>query len=971
MRRISFIPCIFLLIAVQPVFSQVSDDTLYREAQRRYQSGDFELADSLFNRYLQEYPAGRRAAEASFHQAIIDYKLGSYRQALEKIDSFMDRYPGYEPREIVLFWRGCILYQVDDYERAAADLGVFLLTAENGQYRQKALLFKGLSEAKLKNTGKAIEYLRRAVAVLTEDKEKAYAAVYLLSLLASREEYETILRLLEEDLRDIRFEDYKGYRELYTAEAMWHLGRTEDAAKIYKAMVKEQLPGDIAVVPFKRLFSLYQERNEQTEMQILIDEAEVKLSGKPAILSEFWSVVGVTSFQSGKYDLAESYLSRAWRMRRTARVSDVVPVYLAELNRRRQDIGKASEILETYFNEGGKETVLSLAKLGSIYQQTERWEDASKAFQKITVTFPDTEKLGEYVYYLAYSLYRQQRFDEAADEIKEVLEKRRGGSYAPKLFRLQSIIEKEQGDYDAAISSLRQYVPVNPEDYSARYDLMQLYYRQGKYETVIAEVEQFYEENPDFELQEPKLHVLFRYLHGLSCIPGKEYGRAAGILEGIREKAARDVSEIEPYVLFYIGWARYRNGEYGPALSTYRTFFNAYPDHPLTERAYYTAGWCAYTDEKYAEAVELFQLFFNENLDTPLRGKGVLMFGKSAVHSKQYEDAAFAFHYLVDNFPDSDLADDAQFEYAEVLRLEDKLDQSIEAYKEVFTKYPRSSLAEEAMYKRGELLYRQGRYIEARNAFYEYRNSFPEGTLMDAALYWGGMAFKFSDEPFGAVLLWERLIDSYPESSFRPDALAETAVIYMESGNLQEALDLYNRLIHQYPVEAKSVRAEVQREKIRNMVRGMTGKEAELSAVIAQEGVDTRAGREAALEVSKLYIYRGRREEDELKRAKLMLEMLLERRAEDPQSAARAKYLLGEYYFRMGEMRQAANAFIEAATMYPRDRDFMASALYKAAEITKRTGNLADTRALVDRMQKNFPDSQWSLEAKKLLEGAR
>lgn len=969
MKKIIVLVCLFAFAA--NAYGQVREDSLFREGQRRFLSSDYELADSLFSRYLQDYPEGRRVPDALFHRAIIEYKLGNYRSALDKIEDFILRYPGYDPRESVLFWRGCILYQLEEYGRAAADLGVFLLSAEDERYKQKALLFKGVSEIKLGSYEKGAEYLEQAVFSQTNPEEKAFAAINLFSVWSKQGDYGAITRMVEDELAGFDFGSLSSYRDLYYAEALWNTGNIADAEELYLKMISGELPGDTAVFPFKRLFSLYQREGREGDLQILVEQAEVRLSDKPAVLSEFRSVVGVTSFQNGKFDLAESYLTRAWRMRDKAPVKDVVPVYLAELERRRQDILSAAEILETYFTEGGKETILSLAKLGAIYIQNNRWDAASRQFGKLIEKFPEAEQFGEYAYFYAFSLYKLGSSADALSALSSVLESGKGGDYTDKLHRLSSIVRIDTNQLDGAISSLRQYLPRNENDYSAWYDLFRIYYRLEKYDTVVSEVERFYETHPDFEDLEPEMNVLFRYLHGLSVIPGKEYGRAAGILGSIREDASEYVPEIEAYVLFYTGWALYRNVEYARSLEVYRTFLQKYPDHPLRYRAVYTAGWCAYTEELYEDASDLFQTFFDETIDPNLRMKGILMFGKSAGHLGNFEDAEFSYQYIAENFPDSELADDALFEYAETLRMEEKIDRSIDAYRELFLAFPNSSLAEEAMYRRGELLYRQGRYIEARNAFYEYRNSFPEGELMDAALYWGGMAFKYSDEPFGAVLLWERLIASYPESSFRPDSMAETAEIYLSSGNLDEALDLYNKLINRYPVEAKSVQAEIQREKIRNMIQGMSGREAELSALIARDGVDTENGRDAVLELSRIYIYRGMSREEELNRAKLMLEMIVEKRTEDPEAAARAKYLLGEYYFRIRNMEAAANAFIEAATMYPRDRDFMASAMYKAAEITIRIGSTREAASLVERMEKNFPGSQWSLEARKLLEERR
>ena len=242
MKKIALAACFLSIFVPALLFSQAREDTLFREAGRRFQSGNYKLADSLFYRYIQDFPDGRRVPEAFFHRAIIAYKLGNYEEALQKIEDYISRFLGYDPQESVYFWRGCILYQLRDYGRAAADLGVFLLSAEDRQYTRKALLFKGMSELKLGNTEKAAEYLDRALNTLTESGEKAFAAVQLLSVLSKQGRYEKVQKLVSDELVEVDFGDYAVYRDLYLAEALWNSGDKSGAAELYESMIQEEVP---------------------------------------------------------------------------------------------------------------------------------------------------------------------------------------------------------------------------------------------------------------------------------------------------------------------------------------------------------------------------------------------------------------------------------------------------------------------------------------------------------------------------------------------------------------------------------------------------------------------------------------------------------------------------------------------------------------------------------------------------------
>ena len=159
--------------------------------------------------------------------------------------------------------------------------------------------------------------------------------------------------------------------------------------------------------------------------------------------------------------------------------------------------------------------------------------------------------------------------------------------------------------------------------------------------------------------------------------------------------------------------------------------------------------------------------------------------------------------------------------------------------------------------------------------------------------------------------------------------------------------------------------AATRAEEIRFLLLGLSSREAELSATISREGgAGSRAGRDAMLELARLYI------SDDSSPTDLAFQMLQEIVAtNDAVTTARGRFLLGEYYVRRGNPPSAVQEFLLAALANPADRDQVAESLYRAAEMTKLAGDVAQTRELARRLAESFPDSQWVDRAAELVEG--
>ncbi|MBN1838339.1 MAG: tetratricopeptide repeat protein, partial [Spirochaetales bacterium] len=339
--------------------------------------------------------------------------------------------------------------------------------------------------------------------------------------------------------------------------------------------------------------------------------------------------------------------------------------------------------------------------------------------------------------------------------------------------------------------------------------------------------------------------------------------------------------------------------------------------------------------------------------------------GRSLVNLQDLDEAAAVFRTLYTTQPGSPFADDALFEYAGILAARNRWSEAAATYGSLADRYSGGPLAEEALYKRAEVLGAAGQHKQAKDAYFDYRRGFPKGRLVDASLYWGGMAAHELGERFEAVLHWERLAQEHPDSPFVVDALRRTAEAYADRGDYRRAIQLYTTLRERFPAEARSYGVPARLDELKYQLQGLSDREAVLSSIVGREGgAETQKGREAMIELSRMYIYEG---SGRIDLAYQMLTAVVEK--QEPETAAQAQYLIGEYHYRKGDSLQAAQEFLKAAYANPADRDLMAASIYRAAEMMSLAGRPADVRELVGRLEQHFPDSPWTAEARKLTEG--
>ncbi|MFO7849042.1 MAG: tetratricopeptide repeat protein [Spirochaetia bacterium] len=976
---------ILLCLTIFSVWAASEETRLFEEAERRYNRGDYRFALSRYEKLIQEYPTSEYSADAHFRKGVILFRIGKPAEAVSYLDRVKNRYGYTRFAPYIPFWQGAAHYMLDEYESAMEYFSSFLDSGTQ-RYREDALFYKALCQRELNEPEKALE----TIETISEDPLNLFSKPEVFRLyvdvLLKMENYEQILSVYDSVPIDEAPKELSHPLTLYRAEALYALERREEAEKLYEQLLEAET--DISAIAYQRLFSFYLEEGRDEESQVILERAQSALSGYPELLNEFFMRVGINSFKAGNHGLAESYLRRVRRSVSPEEIDELVPLYLTYAVEKNEGADEALSLLEEYITASedrlGRSEALLFAAV-RLSSENENWKKAEQYGERYLDMYPESDYSARANYLYAFALRERGKPGAALTVLSDMSRSREERDIYDDILLLTARAGMDLERWEEAEEALREYLSHHPEDPQGYMDLMRVSFYRNEWEQVQRWVDELYEHIPGFEEEYPDLFYQTIYFEGLASLGLGEYKKGAEKLEGIAQEEffkSGSAEVLGPQLLFFAGWGWYKGAEYSNALSFFSRLRELYPEHERVQESLYLAGWSAFAAGSYREAEEMFAEYARFADERNERMRGHYMNARSLASQGDTQEALLVYRDVFEDGKGTPAADDALYEYAELLAEVGRIDDSTEAFLRLYREYPRSDLAEEALFRRGELLIREEEYEEAREAYYVHRSRFPRGELIDLSLYWGAVAARRSGEPYGAALLLERLTEEYSESSIHEDALQELAELYDEVGNYEKAVRYYRSFRSQYSEKAEEENITRRIETLKEIMDGKSSREAELTVTLEQSGLDTQEGREAAVELAGIYLNRYSEDIKEKREEALsLLRSVVERTEEEAEEssdgegseknrhiAARAQYYIGEYHRRDGAHSEAAKTYADAAALAQGDEDLTARSMYMAAESAEKAGDTAGARKMVQRLETNFPDSEWSEEGRRLID---
>ncbi|GAB1482120.1 hypothetical protein MASR2M78_09350 [Treponema sp.] len=981
----------FLLVVffVQMVGAQSFERDAFLDAESRFLSKNYTIALERYNEFLRSWPDSEYVADAQYRRSVTLYRLGRTGEAYDSLARVAARYRSTKYLRYIPFWQGVIEYDRGDYEQALSRFQSLAQNPPDVDTLRQTLIYQGKAATALKKNDEGIAAFERLVELLAlapaHLEEEASALLFLSELYVSSNANTKLITLWErldpEKLPLVERESIS----LRVAEAYWALDLLDKAMPLFEKLSSSSRQA-IATASLGRLLEQARRSGSEEAVSAIVVKAENVLRSSPGQLAEFWLRVGSGAFQEGRLDLARSYFLRVSALSSAEALNPDVPIYLAEIAFRSGDVPEAYKILSTVKVTEAADLARIKLRLGWYALQLGVWENAKIALDE-AISALDTmgdRASGDLArYYLAYALYRGENAEEALIQINSS-----DLSY-PGAKRLRAELLRNAGRPSDALEAFEGLIAEN-DSLEVRVALMSLLFENGRFDRVVASALDLDKVISAGRALPKELRFAANYSAGISSAAVGAYAQAVKYLD-IALKEPFPTEETAAWALYYKGWSLYRLARFQEAKTSFDALLRTYPSHKNAYAAAYLAAWSSASLGDYRSASlsasRAAELSSSPNLgedSNEALARAAYLEGTLRPFFSDFDGALAALDRAAkagstSNPPKQTMYTvRAYFEKGAVLEKAGRIDASDAAFALVTRNYPSDALASEAAYRRGELQYRAKNWKAAVERFAAYRQSYPQGQRFDAALYFGGIALKASGTTDAGILLWERLLAVYPSSLYRFPTSFALARSYREKEDWEAAFRAYTSAIAEFGDRARAAGAADEAETLRYLMAKLPEKAARLHTLLNKEnGAATATGRKVAIELARFYINESAQREAALP----LLDEVIALADEDPASASEAEALKGDYFAYLESWEKASLAYLSAyknalkspsqassSTGTSIQKNLAPELLFKAARARLRLGKKESAAELVSTLSTSYPSSEWTAQAKRLLE---
>ena len=941
------LPIAFLFFcALVSGFAENRWERQFSVAKNRFLEADYEVALHEFQQYIRLFPGTEYEGDAYYFIGQSHYYLGDYSSALTSFNRVRFKYPASRYARVVGFWEGVTLLGLDRYEEGYDALKNYLDSNETA-YKTEAVYYLSTAAMKLGRDSEGFEYMKSLIT--SGDKPEPYQLVSLMKTgVASGEDEQTleILSSLHEKFPD------DTYITFLLAEMYFYTSDFEKSRELYKYLSKNVSKVSEEINSYLLLRELYFSKDVLSvpDFQAAFDAAEEALAGDKRLLGELWELAMYYYYDKNE---AVSALSIFQKMRTSSvAMSYALVARAVDLYERSDDIENGISVLNWYMeqcSEGSDDYFKTSYGLAALYAKNGDWTDAMALLEQENGYKPADE---QWRYLYAQGLFNQKDYDGCTAQAASFLEDYPASAYYNDAVLLAARCYRDSGNLGKAQEYYEKLISADGYGFT-KAEYISVLFNQRKY-TAVTSLRYTAEENNS---------PVFLYYRGLSFVILDSYDKGIPLLEKLNTGSV-DAS-LQPYVLFYLGWSKYRMSKFNDALANYKELFQKYPNSEMVTSAKYTAGWCAFSTGDFAQATSYFSDYAVRSEYASDRNKGLFMSARSQRRAGQTNKAILTLGEVIAS-ESGGYWKEAYFELGDLFLETGAVDKAIDAYGAVFKRDPEDPDGFRGMLEAGKAAYSAKRYEQAVTLFRTLRDSgLKTDKMVDVYYYWG-LAYRDEGKQYSAILIWDKLVENYPKSVYVFEVQVSIASMYQEMGEFKKAADIYAKLITQFPDDSSNIQIDVELDKLKFMIQGQSDREAALSARIGKlKGASTKDGRTAIIELGKLYILNETRK-SQLDFVLDLLKQVIDKKGEDPDSASRAMFLYGEYLAREGDYDKATDSMLDAALLSPGPEDFIAQALFRAASTAAAGRNKTDARAIVATLLDRFPDSVWAEEGRKL-----
>lgn len=957
---------------------QLFADRLYREAVHGFTS------------FLRTYPDHVNAADALYYQAEASLALGFDEEAVALFRRLEDRFPQHPLAAQSRLALGNFFYSSDQHDRAIEVLSEVLDDEPGPEASAEALYWMGESALNLNREDEAISYFRRA-ADTYRNTDTAPVALYSIGYTQVRQErYDAAAQAFE--LLAARYPESSYARNIGLALAEVYYELSDYQRVIDETERRMGTLGEDARE--RALFLQAESYNHLRNSEQAIVHYRRFIDGNPD--SPYYRLalygLGWNYYYEGVHQWAVDQFAAV----RQGHGDDLAAraTYYEAVNRTlSQEQGAAIELLETFVDRWPDHELAPYARfeLGLGYYEQRRWEDAHTALSRVIEDFPDSDLIGEALYYRANAAVARgdfadalTNFDRAADlgaappRLREEVRfqrawlQYRSENYAPALEGFMEIYDEaprsDRGQESLFWAAESQYqlgnltraaelfttyvrdVPGGEHVDAAHYALGWTHFRRSQYGPAVREFQTFlseYQSTGSNEFVPYRTDALLRLADSYYAL--KQYAQAI-------QTYRRVIDQAGDYALYQIAQAFYNSGDAYEAVNAYRELLEFYSSSQWTEEARYNLGYVFFQNQDYDQAIEEYETLIGNHPRDPLAARAQYGIGDALFNAGRPEEAIEAYQVVLERYSSSPYVADAAagVQYA-LLSIGDQ-ERADELIEQFIAENPNSPIVDELRFRRAEVYYQSGSSEEALRELQQFVRTSGNEELLPEAYYYIGTIFDDRQQDEEAASYFRQIVDNFAGSGRFPDAARRLGRIYANNDQPRAALEVFETLESDADGDNRLI-AEARYGQ--GMALLQLGRREEAERLL-EEAIDAAPD---APETYPAYLGLARvREEAGRHDEALQLYRQVVRNSRD-EIGAEALYHLGRLLRMTGSPRQAVDELGRMPVLFTGFTEWVARGYLEQARSFRALGQAGDAVQMYDRVIQEFADTPYALSA--------
>ncbi len=638
-------------------FDKKEEDAYY-VAVKAYEDGFYDVALTLFDRFLKTYVQSEKKFEALAFIGQCYFAQEKYLKALDQFEGLLKLQEAASIKDKILFWLAEVYAKGKDYAQAEEYDKQLIENYKNSFYVLPAT--RSLAQAYF-NEGKypdALKFYRLILSKYSDAPESEEAFFGTCEIYYRTKDYPELVKELNKFIKQYPESKLLSRAYFYLGEANFYRGEFKDAIDAYQRVEDLSLG------------------SEQAEL------AQIGMA---------WSYLKLK-----KYIEAESVFSKFSDDNQPLAVLLGRAVAKMELKESQAALSLFEKVIELDKNQ----MYVPFANFGKgeVLYNLSRFDEALVAYRialdKLRVfsgAYTESKELRDKIYYgLAWSYLKIGDFRSAQESFQKVVT-----LTSDKIIKLSALCQlgdtyQDAGDYKKAIETYQGFLENYPD--SAYNDYMQ--YQLGvswlKMESMDSAILAFRKLLKDYPTS--KLVDDANYFLGVTYFQKGDFLAAKDQLQAFANEF-KD-SPYRPHALFLLGETLMNQGEFKLAIETLNTVIKEYPDQEgLRQKAEYEVANAYARMGNEGEANKRLSDFISRYPDSQLSPDILFWLGQSFLEKNNLMNARKYFERLIRNYPNHDLIEEAYLEIGLTYFKEAHFDASLRNYKQAVASSNKGTLA--------------------------------------------------------------------------------------------------------------------------------------------------------------------------------------------------------------------------------------------------------------------------------------